>query len=203
VKRLLVNLVTALSLLLSIAAAGMWVRSYLAQDIVEHSTVTDTPAGFRHWSYSLATWKGVVRAGAIRHDYSRVTTPAANAQVYEMMLANARSRAAQSAVEPKWRSREAEEWTIRGDHPLGHWGLTWQPLDETTPQHRGVGLGASSPWWFVVLLCSVPLDLRIIGRLRRRRRGRNLCPTCGYDLRATPDRCPECGATPSPNLNPS
>jgi hypothetical protein len=55
------------------------------------------------------------------------------------------------------------------------------------------------PYWAPLFAGAVlPLIvLRRAAREHRRRRAarRGICPTCGYDLRATPDRCPECGAT--------
>jgi hypothetical protein len=50
------------------------------------------------------------------------------------------------------------------------------------------------PCWFSVLVSAL-VPLGWLARARRVRRGRrmNLCPACGYDLRASNERCPECG----------
>jgi hypothetical protein len=59
----------------------------------------------------------------------------------------------------------------------------------------------NAPYWFVFLASGAWPTISLARMLRRRARtwkpdraGR--CLACGYDLRATPDRCPECGMTP-------
>jgi hypothetical protein len=56
----------------------------------------------------------------------------------------------------------------------------------------------SAPYWLIALAAAAPAAALLPGVLRRRawrRTGR--CSGCGYDIRATPDRCPECGAVPA------
>jgi hypothetical protein len=49
------------------------------------------------------------------------------------------------------------------------------------------------PFWMICLVLSVIPTIGGVKAVRRRRQP-GKCRVCGYDLRATPDRCPECGA---------
>ena len=52
---------------------------------------------------------------------------------------------------------------------------------------------AAPMWALATPFALIPLvHLRRTVR-RRRRATRGLCPSCGYDLRASPETCPECG----------
>lgn len=50
------------------------------------------------------------------------------------------------------------------------------------------------PLWLPVMLF-VTAAAALAGKQRKRNLGE--CAHCGYDLRATPDRCPECGTIPT------
>jgi hypothetical protein len=108
-----------------------------------------------------------------------------------------------------------DPWKFASDSELDgfHWAAP-QPISNTHfwsghfDAHHSVG-GAtripseiralSVPHWFALLVCLL-LPLAVCGwRAARRQRLHRLrvagrCTRCGYDLRESRDRCPECGA---------
>jgi hypothetical protein len=82
--------------------------------------------------------------------------------------------------------------------------LWWRP-GRVAPTGLGIGghegwlsSGFSLPSALVAVGSFLPLLIRRTRRVvRLPRNAAGLCPVCKYDLRATPDRCPECGAVPA------
>ncbi|MGD0769861.1 MAG: hypothetical protein ABSB42_16885 [Tepidisphaeraceae bacterium] len=69
------------------------------------------------------------------------------------------------------------------------WG-GWPHIVET-------GYKVTFPLWFPAILFGLfPVILFFRRRRGKMRSSVGFCAMCGYDLRATPDRCPECGTIP-------
>ena len=88
------------------------------------------------------------------------------------------------------RSDMARRWTFLG---FGH-----------ATDHAGTRV-IVVPAWFVALVAALVPPLWLVRYRRRRaddRRRRNLCVRCAYDLRASPERCPECGMAISKRSQP-
>jgi hypothetical protein len=90
-----------------------------------------------------------------------------------------------------------DEWERSGVARLG-FVATWQgDIDPTAGFGPVPQRGFAVPWWFLVAVFSLTPIRDVLGywrtRWARAAPGAKPCPVCRYDLRATPDRCPECG----------
>src|SRR6266850_2618746 len=97
------------------------------------------------------------------------------------------------------------------------WGLRmiglsryrWDEHSATAPPVTFSGFSLATSFWLPALITSIPPNLvfllrmrRYLKRLRRLHFQRlGLCSRCGYDLHATPERCPECGTSVQSNQN--
>jgi hypothetical protein len=185
IRRILLNVAIALSLVLCTATVGLWIRSYHRCDAVGVARA----GGRGGWAearrgeihvLSVRPWPDDVR-------FSWTTHPEDQAAGMPRFVSFFYGRYPERSVMGLARVRQGP----------GHVQMseirTWSPVHVTR---------AIVPCRSLALVAGLPGVLALVFRCvsgRRWRRGRDhrcaagLCPACGYDLRATPDRCPECG----------
>jgi hypothetical protein len=189
-RRALLILASVASALLTVVLAGAWARSFFATDRVSWAA-TSRGGGRLEWR-NHTLWIG---RGQLRLDGSRQIDTGA-------------------AVRTARLPRRGVEWHS------GAAGPAYMPIDGPPPKFHRFGVVLDSnryelvnwdgrgktrfsgwtvvlPLWLLTLLAGV-VPAIVVSRIlvRRRRIRRGACAVCGYDLRATPDCRPECGAVP-------
>ena len=180
IGRYILNALTVLSLVLCVATVGLWVRSYSA--LTEVYWQPRQESGDR--TVRISFGRGGVGVGALWTDYGRISLPGGR--------------------------RLQVETDVPARYPAGEAART----SELVPVRAGFGLclhGESrfieppivlsywsviAPLWLPMSLFAAPPVLWLLRRRRNAKRKPGHCYRCGYDLRATPDRCPECGMVP-------
>jgi hypothetical protein len=176
--RWLFNGLAALSLVICVATAVLWVRSYWFDDEVHMYGPND--------GYGCSSWGGNLMFiwGPTYHGFKAIPYPAK--MEWEYLTAKTTSLGASSITVAKYRR-------------LASFGFAYDPNQPVQGNGRIYysGYRLFLPHWLFCLLFLAAPAAWYWQRIRDRRlAAEGRCLTCGYDLRATPDRCPECGGVP-------
>ena len=167
--RRLVNLITGLSLALCAVVCVLWVRSYGRCDVIARPRAPgEQLCVTSEFGSVVVEWERPIDALVVQPGWEYFQTP----------------------LPRRW--------------PVRRGGLGFEAYRGAVTHFVRVGpaplYGVAVPHWFLFLGTAALPAFEVVRRRRarilRRRAESGLCGQCGYDLRATPGRCPECGAAP-------
>ena len=168
-KRRLFTIFSVLSLLMCIATAAIWVRSYWIADHVTDFILHRGDSGFDQ--ICASTVNGSILVGYLDRQGSLPPSEVAGLKY------------------------EAVHMRVPRDTPARRWGFGY--WDGSKPNVSMICWEVWWPLWVLMLpMAALPgawLIVRARARERQKRVMRHLCVHCGYDVRASKERCPECG----------
>jgi hypothetical protein len=173
VKRRLTNVATAMSLVVCLGLAALIVRSWIQADTIAYFQDDGSQGG-------IGSRRGTL--------YLMWDTPfAANGM---------------PPREYRWLSWPVPEPPMK-PRTVSFLGFRYYSMSNWRANSLPTRFCAIPLWFFLVLTGAMPMAWAW-RRVRRRLRVRDgCCAGCGYDMRATPERCPECGLAfiPSPGTS--
>lgn len=178
-RRRLFTFCSTLSLLGCILICATWARSHWVQDEIKWGWT-----GGMVWVW---TPKGHLEVGLYRGDCSREPADFFGFKREPSPVSDPIDSFIYLEIDPPDKLVE-RKWG----------GFAWYSVQRRrTPgevQAEGV-----APFWSIAAATALLPLIWLLRRLRSRgqrarQKSLGLCPSCGYDLRATPQRCPECGA---------
>ena len=176
VRRRLFNLCAATSLVLLLAAAVLWAHSYRADDTLSFGRAAAVRGTHSRWNTENWAISGEANSGRLVLSYDAMADSLNTDELhlergFRMDLQSDRERSSALAGQP-WFG-----WTNTFDG-----------------SEAGGEAALQFPLPLLLLLASLLPILALRRIARDRRRPESICRLCGYDCRATPERCPECGA---------
>ena len=189
-RRRLFTLASLISAVMWVGVETLLVRGYWVTDQF-HREWVENEGDRSYW------WQDVIRCGRGGIGMNRIVQASHGAQ-----------------TPGKWNGRSIKSgWfhrTLQPSYPHFSVGVGDQPVlggfnqgsfeffDPRYARPRAAAWQIVVPLWAMLAAFSVLPALWLFRRRRLARRARlGCCLCCGYDLCATPDRCPECGAVPA------